>query len=66
MSSGNYKCPLCKTTSVENPEYIWEQFKLAVESQPMPEEYLNKKCKVYCNDCHHETINDFHFFIELS
>lgn len=44
------KCPLCcKSIGYNKMKYLY--LKLAVMTNPMPEEYRDKKVMIYCNDC---------------
>jgi RING finger/CHY zinc finger protein 1 len=46
----NDKCPLCCKTIVHNKfKHLYTKF--IVNTNPMPEEYRNKKVVIYCNDC---------------
>ena len=60
ISSGNYQCPICKK-SVMKMDYLWERIEQYVNSCQMPEEFQNKKTKIFCNDCHQKTETKFHF-----
>ena len=61
FESGNYKCPQCKMSSVEDLSSLWNQISLSIEAQPLPEE-LRKTVSVFCNDCCKKSDTDFHFF----
>ena len=55
----DYKCPLCKK-SAYNMEHKWNELNILCNLYPTPEEYINWKLKVYCNDCEQQTITPFH------
>ena len=59
----DYKCPLCKKSVVkaENMKPIWDNFKMNIRLQPMPEEFKNVKVIIFCNDCDKESETNFHF-----
>jgi len=61
ISSGNYRCPVCKATAVGDPTPIWESMKYAVDYQPMPSQYEKWMCMILCNDCHKESEVKYHF-----
>ena len=59
LKNNNYKCPLCKK-SVTNLTRYWATLKNEKNMTPMPEEYLDKKIDIVCNDCSCKGTTEFH------
>ncbi len=55
----NYKCPVCNKSIVET-EILNKLIDQEIENTQMPEEYSNMKFNILCNDCHKESIVNFH------
>ncbi|ARF09567.1 zinc-finger and zinc-ribbon domain protein [Indivirus ILV1] len=55
----NYKCPVC-SISIINTELLNKYLDQEIENTQMPEEYNNIKFNILCNDCHKESIVNFH------
>ena len=60
LESGNYKCPQCKMSAIEDLSPLWNQISLAIDAQPLPPE-LRKTVTIFCNDCRKSSETDFHF-----
>lgn len=50
LHSNNPKCPICRKTVVKSKQYD-ALLKIMVQSQPMPEEFRDKKVDILCQDC---------------
>lgn len=59
-NSINYKCPLCNK-SMFNMSNYWIQIENYVNSQEMPDEYMNWKSEIICCDCNKTSITKYHF-----
>lgn len=55
-----YKCPTCKKSAV-NMELQWQKLTLAIESQPMPEQFLHTRAIIQCNDCSAKSSVAYHW-----
>jgi hypothetical protein len=56
----NYNCPLCKKSIGDLSNY-WSMIDNFLQNQEMPDEYKDKKSKIYCNDCEEQSEVKFHF-----
>ena len=63
LKSGDYKCPFCKKTVTDGMEEQWKMFDMLSNFEPIPEELINKRLVVYCNDC--EKKSDIKFSFEF-
>ena len=60
----DFRCPICKKTlsnDIEKLKEYWEIYKTNVNSQIMPDEFINWKAKIFCNDCENKTETSYHF-----
>ena len=55
----SYRCPTCQKTIVDLSSY-WQALDNEISHVPMPQEYINEKRKIICNDCRIETTAPFH------
>ncbi|KAF2635953.1 zf-CHY-domain-containing protein [Massarina eburnea CBS 473.64] len=55
-----YKCPTCKKSAV-NMELQWQKLTLAIESQPMPEQFADTRAIIQCNDCSARSSVKYHW-----
>ncbi|KAK7191015.1 hypothetical protein DPSP01_007811 [Paraphaeosphaeria sporulosa] len=55
-----YKCPTCKKSAV-NMELQWQKLTQAIESQPMPEQFVNTRAIIQCNDCAAKSSVKYHW-----
>ena len=61
LTAGNYQCPLCKKSTVDMTNQ-WNQLDIMLENQEMPDEYVNWKSNIHCNDCENKSNTKYHFF----
>ncbi|KAF1976128.1 hypothetical protein BU23DRAFT_588296 [Bimuria novae-zelandiae CBS 107.79] len=55
-----YKCPTCKKSAV-NMELQWQKLTQAIESQPMPDQFVNTRAIIQCNDCSTKSSVKYHW-----
>jgi RING finger/CHY zinc finger protein 1 len=55
----NYKCPVCAKSVIETSK-LNEYLDREISITPMPTEYINVKSNILCNDCHKESVTNFH------
>lgn len=55
----NYTCPLCSVSCIDT-KIINEFYDKEIAETPMPEEYVDTKVDILCNDCHEESNVLFH------
>ncbi|KAL1894825.1 hypothetical protein Cpir12675_003470 [Ceratocystis pirilliformis] len=60
LATGSYKCPLC-SKAIINTEALFRSIDLAIQNQPMPEEYSNTRALVFCHQCTTRTTVPFHW-----
>jgi len=60
-SRTNIACPTCRK-SICDPRDFEADFDAQYASQPIPEEFKEKKITVQCNDCGKKSEVAFHFF----
>lgn len=60
LESGNFQCPQCKKSVLNDMSSVWNMISQAIENEPLPNE-LQRRISVFCNDCHETTETDFHF-----
>lgn len=56
----SYKCPIC-SKSLANMETQFRNLDLAIQSQPMPEEYNGTMAIISCNDCSGRSMVPYHY-----
>lgn len=56
----SYKCPIC-SKSLANMETQFRNLDLAIQSQPMPEEYTGTMAIISCNDCSGRSMVPYHY-----
>jgi RING finger/CHY zinc finger protein 1 len=60
LKNQNFNCPLCKKSMVDLTDH-WKMIDLFLSNQTMPEEFINDKSEIYCNDCEKKSTVNFHF-----
>ncbi|KAL5611949.1 hypothetical protein BROUX41_000484 [Berkeleyomyces rouxiae] len=60
LASGSYKCPLC-SKAIINTEALFRSIDLAIQNQPMPEEYVDTRALVFCHQCTTRTTVPYHW-----
>ena len=60
ITLGNYQCPICRK-SIYDMSSHWEQIDNYVNMCTMPDEFKDRKCKVFCNDCEKKSETNYHF-----
>ncbi|PKS12154.1 hypothetical protein jhhlp_001452 [Lomentospora prolificans] len=56
----SYKCPICNK-AFRNMETQFRNLDVAIQSQPMPEEFQDTKAIVLCNDCCAKSTTKYHW-----
>ena len=56
----SYRCLLCRKTILDMGS-MWEHLDTTLKSETLPEELIDKKRIVYCNDCGKKTETQMHF-----
>ncbi|KKA27430.1 hypothetical protein TD95_002013 [Thielaviopsis punctulata] len=60
LASGSFKCPLCNK-AITNTETLFRSIDLAIQQQPMPEDYKDTKALVLCHECTTRTTVPYHW-----
>ena len=56
----SYKCPIC-SKSIANMESQFRRLDRHIEEQPMPEEYVENRAYIFCNDCNSRSVTRYHW-----
>jgi RING finger/CHY zinc finger protein 1 len=57
----NYKCPLC-SKSLHDLSEIDRYLEHQIDNNEMPEEYIDKKVNILCNECSAKSLVKMHFY----
>ncbi len=64
LQTGNiensYRCLLCRK-SILDMSSMWNQLDTVLQNETIPDEFVNKKRTIYCNDCGKKTETQMHF-----
>ena len=55
----SFRCPTCQKTMVDLSTY-WQSLDNEINNVQMPQEYINEKRNIICNDCRMESVVGFH------
>jgi len=55
----SYKCPICFTTIIDTTN-IYKRIDEEISNTRMGDFYANKEVKILCNDCHKQSIVNYH------